>query len=63
MHSNETVSDISHSAGLTPFSRILRLYLRSGLRGATRLTFSNGATFRIVAARSTTEYQVGPPYI
>ncbi len=39
MHSNETVSDISHSAGLTPFSRILRLYLRSGLRGATRLTF------------------------
>jgi FkbM family methyltransferase len=31
--------DVSNSARLTPFSRIIRLYLRSGLRGATRLTY------------------------
>jgi FkbM family methyltransferase len=39
MYSNDRPVGISNNAGLTPFSRILRLYLRSGLRGSSRLTF------------------------
>src|SRR6267143_1650182 len=39
MNSNNRMVDRSNSTRLTPFSRIMRLYLRSGLRGATRLTY------------------------
>jgi FkbM family methyltransferase len=45
-NSNETMNDITTKVGLTPLAKILRLYLRSGLRGATRLTFLLARNFR-----------------
>jgi len=38
--------EVSNSASLPLFSRLIRLYLRSGLRGATRLTYLMARHFR-----------------